>query len=58
MGLEAEKLLEALARTFAEGVRELEELSARHGVKEHVEGVEEYQAIMTEVWRREWLESA
>jgi hypothetical protein len=57
MGLEAEKLLEALARPFAERVRELEELSARHDVEPDVEGVEEYLAIMTEAWRRE-LESA
>jgi hypothetical protein len=57
MGLEAEKLLEALARPFAESVRDLEELSARHEVEADVEGVEEYQALMTEAWRRE-LESA
>jgi hypothetical protein len=57
MGLEAEKLLEALARPFAEEVRELEELSARHEVEAGAEGVEEYLAIMTEAWRRE-LESA
>src|SRR5215211_3859938 len=57
MGLEAEKLLEALARPFAERVRDLEELSARHGVEADVEGVEEYQAILTEAWSRE-LESA
>jgi hypothetical protein len=57
MGLEAEKLLEALARPFAERVRDLEELSARHEVEADVEGVEEYLAIMTEAWRRE-LESA
>jgi len=57
MGLEAEKLLEALARPSAEGVRELEELSARHEVEPDVEGVEEYQALMTEIWCRE-LESA
>jgi hypothetical protein len=57
MGLEAEKVLEALARPFAERVRDLEELSARHEVEADVEGVEEYLAIMTEAWRRE-LESA
>jgi hypothetical protein len=57
MGLEAEKLLEALARPFAEGVRELEELSSRHEVEADVQGVEEYLAIMREAWRRE-LESA
>jgi truncated hemoglobin YjbI len=57
MGLEAEKVLEALARPFAERVRELEELSARHEVEADVEGVEEYLAIMTEAWGRE-LESA
>jgi len=55
MGLEAEKLLEALARPFAERVRELEELSARH--EADLEGVEEYLIMMTEAWRRE-LESA
>ena len=52
MGLEAEKVLEALARPFAERVRELEELSARHEVEADAEGVEEYQTIMTEAWRR------
>jgi hypothetical protein len=57
LGLEAEKLLEALARPFAERVRDLEELSARHKVEADVEAVEEYQAIMTEAWRRQ-LESA
>jgi hypothetical protein len=55
IGLVAEKLLEAVARPFAERVRGLEELRERHEVD--VEGVKEYQAIMTEVWRRE-LESA
>ena len=50
MGLEAEKLLEALARPFAEGVRDLEELSARH--EAGAEDVEEYLAIMTEAWHR------
>jgi hypothetical protein len=53
MGLEAEKVLEALARPFAERVRDLEELSARHEVEPHVEGVEEYLIMMTEAWRRE-----
>jgi hypothetical protein len=57
MGLEAEKVLEALARPFAERVRDLEELSARHEVEADVEGVEEYLVMMTEAWRRE-LESA
>jgi hypothetical protein len=57
MGLEAEKLLEALARPFAESVRELEELSARHEVEADVEGVEEYLVMMTEAWHR-GLESA
>jgi hypothetical protein len=57
MGLEAEKVLEALTGSFAEGVRDLEELSARHEVEADVEGVEEYLAIMTEAWRR-GLESA
>jgi hypothetical protein len=57
MGLEAEKLLEALARPFAERVRDLEELSARHEVEADVEGVEEYLVMMTEAWRRV-LESA
>src|SRR5215210_2633726 len=52
IGLEAEKLLEAVARPFAEGVRDLEELSARHEVEADVERVEEYLAIMTEAWRR------
>src|SRR5215210_5430771 len=57
MGLKAEKLLEALARPFAERVQDLEELSARHEVEADVEGVEEYLVMMTEAWRRE-LESA
>src|SRR5215211_4104425 len=57
MGLEAKKVLEALARPFAERVRDLEELSARHEVEPHVEGVEEYLVVMTEAWRRE-VESA
>ena len=52
MGLEAEELLEALARPFAEGVRELEVLSTRQEVEADAEGVEEYQTIMTEAWRR------
>jgi hypothetical protein len=51
MGLEAEKLLEALARPFAERARDLEELSARHEVEANAEGVEEYLVIMTEAWR-------
>jgi hypothetical protein len=53
MGLEAKKVLEALARPFAERVRDLEEVSARHEVEPHVEGVEEYLVVMTEAWRRE-----
>jgi hypothetical protein len=57
MGLEAKKLLEALAGPFAERVRDLEELSARYEVEADVEGVEEYLAMMTEAWCRE-LESA
>ena len=41
MGLEAQKLLEALARPFAEVVRDLEELSGRArrgGVRGHHDG--------------------
>jgi hypothetical protein len=57
MGLEAKDLVEALARPFAERVRELEELSARHEVGANAQDVEEYVAIMTEAWRR-GLESA
>jgi hypothetical protein len=57
MGLEAEKLLEALAIPFAERVRDLEELGARHEVEPDAEGVEEYLAIMTEAWHL-GLESA
>ena len=57
MGLEAENLLKALARPFAERVRELEELSARYEVEADVEGVEGYLVMMTEAWRRQ-LESA
>jgi hypothetical protein len=52
MGLEAKDLVEAVARPFAERVRELEELSARHEVEPDAEDVEEYLAIMTEGWRR------
>jgi hypothetical protein len=52
MGLEAEKLLKALAKPFAESVQELEELSARHEVEADAQDVEEYLAIMTEAWRR------
>jgi hypothetical protein len=54
MGLEAEKLLEAVARPFAERVRDLEELSARHEVEADVEGVEEYLVMMTKAWRATW----
>jgi hypothetical protein len=57
MGLEAEKVLEAVAGPFAERARDLGELSARQEVEPSVEAVEEYQIIMTEAWRRE-LESA
>ena len=57
MGLEAEKLLEALAIPFAESVRVLEELGARHEVEPDEGGVKDYLAIMTEAWCRE-LESA
>ena len=58
MGLEAEKLLQALVGPLAEGVvRDLEELSARHEVEADMEGVEEYLVIMTEAWHR-GLESA
>src|SRR5215216_1683111 len=53
IGLEAKDLVEALARPFAEGARELEELSARHDVEADAQDVEEYLAIMTEAWRRE-----
>jgi hypothetical protein len=52
MGLEAKDLVEALARPFAEGVRDLEELSARHEVEADAEDVEEYLVMMTEAWRR------
>jgi len=43
--------VEALARPFAEGVRELEELGARYEVEPDVEGVEEYLVLMTDAWR-------
>jgi hypothetical protein len=46
IGLEAEKLLEAVAKPFTERVQELEELSARQEVD--AEGAEEYLALMTE----------
>ena len=42
---------------FAEGVRDFEELSARHEVEPDEESAEECLAIMTEAWRRR-LESA
>ena len=48
MGLEAQKLLEALARPCAERVRDLKALSGRHEVEADVEGVEEYLVMMTE----------
>jgi hypothetical protein len=48
MGLEAEELLEALERLFAESEPELEELSARHEVEADVEGVEECLVMMAE----------
>jgi hypothetical protein len=53
IGLEAKDLVEAVARPFAEGARDLEELSARHDVEADAQDVEEYLAIMTEAWRRE-----
>jgi hypothetical protein len=56
-GVEAEKLLEAVGRPFAERVRDLEGLSARHEVEADVESVEEYLVMMTKAWRRD-LESA
>ena len=52
IGLEAEKLLEALAKPFTERVQELEELSARQEVEVDADGAEEYLALMTEAWRR------
>jgi hypothetical protein len=52
MGLEAEKVLEAVARPFAERVRDLKELSTRHEVEADAQDVEEYLALMTEAWRR------
>ena len=57
MGLEAEKLLEALTGSLAERVRDFDDLSARHEVEADTRGVEEYLAIMTEAWHRV-LESA
>jgi hypothetical protein len=53
IGLEAKDLVEALARPFSEGARDLEELSARHDVEADAQDVEEYLALMTEAWRRE-----
>jgi hypothetical protein len=58
MELEAEKLLEALEAPFADRVRELQGLSARHGVEPDAEGVEEYLALMTKAWRRGLRRSA
>ena len=57
MGLEAKDLVVALARPFAERVRDLEGLKARHEVEADVEGVEEYLVMMTKAWRRD-LETA
>ena len=56
-GTRAEKVLQALTGPFAEGVRDLEELSVRHEVEPDVEGVKEDLVVMTEAWRR-GLESA
>ena len=39
-------------RPFAERLRDLGELSARHEVEADADGVEEYLATMTEAWRR------
>ena len=58
MGLEAETLMDALGIPFAERVRDLKELSARHGVEPDAEGVEEYLALMTKAWRRGLRRSA
>jgi hypothetical protein len=52
MELEAEKLLEALEARFADRVRELIELGARHGVEPDAAGVEAHLALMTEAWRQ------
>jgi hypothetical protein len=57
IGLGAEELAVAFGRPFAEGVRDLEELSARHEVEPDEGGVEDYLAIMTEAWHH-GLESA
>ena len=58
MELEAEKLLEALEGPFADRVRDLQGLSARHGVEPDAEGVEAYLALMTKAWRRGLRRSA
>ncbi len=50
MGLEAETLLSAFGSLFAARVRDLQGMSARHGVEPDAEDVEEYTAIITEVW--------
>jgi hypothetical protein len=47
MGLEAERLPSALGSLFAERVRDLQGLSARHGVEPDAEGVGEYTANIT-----------
>jgi hypothetical protein len=52
MELEAEKLLEALEAPFADRVRDLQELKARHGVGPDAEGVVEYVALMKKAWLR------
>ena len=52
MGLEAKDLVEALARPFAEEVRDLEDLSTRHKVEADAQDVDEYLDLMTEAWRR------
>jgi hypothetical protein len=52
MGLEADKVLAALAPPFAERARGFEELAKRLEVEPNAQSVEEYRAIMVEAWRK------
>ena len=52
MGLEADKVLEALASPLAERVRGFMELAERLQVVPDTESVEEYRALMEEAWAR------
>ena len=44
--------MEALELSFANRVRDLQEVSASHGLEPDAEGVEEYLALLTKAWLR------